>query len=184
MTVAKNCYGAVNYPVTFSDFLLAKTTDASLQTVIESFPQLFDDRTKHLSYPYEVYVRCFQAYMSMQCASLFPTCTNIQSQQAFIPLLGRMPICMDLCLNVFKSCPGFLPADIQGPCSLPSPLPAPFCAFASYTREDAVPPPIGSDTPPPDCPPLDADSDLDDDEAPIETPVLDLGRLPILRTVE
>jgi len=93
---------------------------------------------------------------------------------------------MDLCLDVLKQCPGFTFLDIRGPCSFFSPLPRPVCASAVYSRRDAVPPPKGSDEPKPECPELDSNGALVDgeDEDPIQTPSLDLDRLPILRTVE
>ena len=188
MTVGRNCIGAIKYPITMSDLILAQNIDDSLDTIIEGFPDLFNDRTLGMGYPYEIYKRCFQTYMSMQCASVFPTCTNPQSQQAFIPMLGRMPICAVLCLQVLTACPGFRYEDIQSACTHMSPMPPPLCAYATYDREDAIPPPVGSDSDDDSsgCPPLDADQDLgvdptlDDD---VTTPVLDLNHLPILRDV-
>ena len=62
--------------------------------VISSFPATFASRVpratgtsfKHQGnftkvifiYADEVYNRCFRAYMSMHCSSLFPMCTNAQ----------------------------------------------------------------------------------------------------------
>jgi hypothetical protein len=169
--------------------IMAKQTDTSLENIIQAFPSLFHERTKGKRYPYSKYADCFKAYMSVQCASIFPACTALQGTQQFIPLAGRMPICLYVCLLVFAFCPGFGFDDIQGPCLFFSPLPPPFCAFAYYFRDDAIPPPIGSFDEAEDCQDTHDAIDLDafdvlDDVNFVETPVLNLSHLPILRSVE
>jgi len=187
MVTGKNCFGAIKYPITFSDFIMAKQIDESLDSLVDAFPALFDQRTEGQSYPYYVYARCFQAYMSMHCSALFPTCTTLQAQQIFIPLFGRMPMCISTCVNVLKVCPGFLPSDVLPFCETYSVLPIPFCAFGNYDRFDAIPPPVKYEDENSDCPQLDPDQDLaidpslDEDFQPAG---LDMDRLPILRTVE
>ena len=140
MLTGKNCYDAVNYPITFADGLMASETDAAMFEVIQDFPALFSLRTNNFPYPYAIYARCFQAMMSMKCAAAFPTCTAPQSRQWFMPGVGRMPICYTLCFDVLVFCPGFTFDDIRSSCAFPSI--EPICAKATYRRLDAVPPPL------------------------------------------
>ena len=207
MVTGSNCFGAIIYPITLSDSILARIIDDSLDAIIQGFPTLFAERTKGKSYSFRSYQDCFKAYMSMHCASVFPVCTALQGTQDFMPLAGRMPICFHVCLIVLLQCPGFQFEDVRGPCTFMSPLPPPFCAFAVYTREDGTPPPADSNdgvfendhvtelgTLPLNstnvCPPIDVDQDLeidptiDDSYELDDAPTLDLTRLPILRSVE
>jgi hypothetical protein len=41
MVTGHNCFGAVNYPITFADFLLADVTDSKMSALIENFPATF-----------------------------------------------------------------------------------------------------------------------------------------------
>ena len=187
MLTGKNCFGAIKYPITFSDAIMAMQADQSLDTLIDAFPGLFDQRTNGQSYPYEAYARCFQAYMSMHCAALFPTCTTLQAQQTFMPMMGRMPMCISICAQVLTTCPGFVATDVLPFCRTFSPLPPPFCAYATYDRLDAVPPPIKNEDMNAGCPQIDPDQDLDIDpglDDDFQPEGLDLERLPILRSVE
>lgn len=133
MLTGHNCFGAVLYPITFSDSLIADVTDSIMDSVITSFPELYANRVGGKTAD-DVYLKCFQAYMSMACASLFPVCTTFQARNEYIPFLGRMPICFPLCLAVLYICPGFTAADISGFCDEAS-LP-PLCALAWYRKSD------------------------------------------------
>ena len=160
MVTGTNCLGAIMYPITFADAMLADKSDAALDSVIEEFPSLFYERSKGYPFPYATYVQCFHNYMSLQCAATFPTCTTIQSEQEFIPFKGRMPTCIHLCIQVLLTCPGFGFADIEDLCESVGPAP-PLCALALYTRMDAIPPPIGDDSGEGKaCPPTDPELDV------------------------
>ena len=161
MVTGLNCRGAINYPITFSDFILADQTDAQLSDVIASFPDLFAMRTMGAVLPWSIYISCFQAYMSMYCASVFMTCTSPQSSQWMMPIIGKMPICYTLCIKVLMTCPGFTFEDVRGPCATPS-IP-PICALADYKRTDAIPPPAGVEIPGKGCPPSDPNQDISKD---------------------
>ena len=43
-------------------------------------------------------LRCFSSYMSMQCSSIFPRCTTPQSRDEPMPVGGRVPMCLHLCV--------------------------------------------------------------------------------------
>ena len=145
MVTGSNCFGAIIYPITLSDSIMANIVDDSLDAVIEGFPGLFEERTRGRPYSFRQYQECFKAYMSMHCAAVFPACTALQGTQDYSPGAGRMPICFHVCLMVLIQCPGFHFDDIRGPCLFLSPIPPPFCAFALYTREDGTPPPLDDD---------------------------------------
>ena len=74
--------------------------------------------------------RCFSAFMSMHCSSIFPRCTVPQSGEEPVAAGGRAPMCLHLCILPLVTCPGFWIGDIAGPCSMVS-VP-PMCAQAFY----------------------------------------------------
>ena len=132
MVTGGNCYGAVMYPITFADTTIADVTDSTLTGVRRQFRSMF--RARAGPQPEAVYQRCFKAFMSLQCSSLFPMCTNPQGQDEMIPFIGRVPTCFTACLAVLMDCPGFTMADIKGPCTEIS-VP-PVCTQAFYRRDD------------------------------------------------
>jgi hypothetical protein len=132
MVTGANCFGAVLYPITFADSLLADVTDSVMTGMKKQFRVTFLQRAGHQ--PDRVYQRCFKAYMSLMCSELFPMCTNPQGRDEMIPFIGRVPTCFTSCLAVIAACPGFSFDDIAGPCSEIS-LP-PLCTQAIYLRDD------------------------------------------------
>ena len=132
MMTGSNCFGAVMYPITFSDSMNAYMSDSILTSVIKQFRSMFKERAG--LQPDSVYQRCYKAYMSMKCSSIFPMCTNPQGQNEFIPMIGRVPMCVTSCIAVLSMCPGFNLADIEGDCTDVS-FP-PFCAQAIYLKDD------------------------------------------------
>lgn len=130
MVTGHNCAGAVMYPITVGDFILADMTDSALDGVIANFPSYYrshigatDDAT---------YQRCFSSYMGMQCANAFPTCTTIQARQNDVPFLGRGPMCFLHCVQTLIACPGMWVDDLEEICQHVS-VP-PVCSFAVYSR--------------------------------------------------
>jgi hypothetical protein len=122
---ARNCNGAVAYPITVGDFILADVTDGALDAVVANFPAYYrqhigatDDAT---------YQRCFAAHMSMQCANAFPMCTSAQGSQA-----ARAPMCFLHCVETLIACPGMWVNDLEQICQNVSVPPA--CAWAEYTK--------------------------------------------------
>jgi hypothetical protein len=136
LLTGKNCLGAVLYPITFSDGLLAMRTDQALDQAIQDFPNLFNERTQGYPYPYETYVKCFQAYMSLQCGAQFPMCSTIQAREDLTPFGGKVPVCIDTCIHVLLTCPGFVFTDIEFLCQN---VFVGFCARPVYLRTDAIP---------------------------------------------
>lgn len=130
MVTGHNCFGAVLYPITIGDFILADLSDAALTGVVASFPSYYrshigatDDGT---------YQRCYNAYMSMQCANSFPTCTTVQASQDEIPGLGRGPMCFLHCVATLIACPGMWVDDLEDICTHVSAPPV--CSFAVYSK--------------------------------------------------
>merc|ERR1719231_1858636 len=72
MVTGHNCFGATPYLITAADFITADVTDAQLDGVIAGFPALYKSKVGKTSDA--AYKACFSAYMSMQCASIFPRC--------------------------------------------------------------------------------------------------------------
>ena len=68
--------------------------------------------------------------MSMQCSSIFPRCTAPQSRDEPIPVGGRVPLCLHLCIIPLVMCPGFWIGDIIGTCTMVS-VP-PMCTQAFF----------------------------------------------------
>jgi hypothetical protein len=87
MVTGHNCFGAVAYPITVGDFILADTSDSYLDGVIANFPSLYKQRVGKTDD--KTYNTCFSAYMSMQCANTFPTCTTVQAREENVPFVGR-----------------------------------------------------------------------------------------------
>lgn len=138
MVTGHNCFGAVLYPITIGDFILADVTDSALDGVVASFPSYYrshigvtDDAT---------YNRCFSSYMSMQCANAFPTCTTGQASQSEVPGVGRGPMCFVHCIQTLIACPGMWVDDLEDICQHVSAPPV--CSFAVYAR--AAPPQLSS----------------------------------------
>lgn len=130
MVTGHNCFGAVLYPITIGDFIMADVTDAALDGVVASFPSYYrshvgvtDDAT---------YDRCFSSYMSMQCANAFPTCTTVQARQDEIPGVGRGPMCFVHCIQTLLACPGLWVDDLEEICMHVSAPPV--CSFAVYNK--------------------------------------------------
>ena len=132
MVTGANCFGAVMYPITFADSLIADVTDSVMTGMRKQFRVTFLKRAGQQ--PDGIYQKCFKAYMSLMCSELFPMCTNPQGREEMIPFIGRVPTCFTACLAVISSCPGFTFEDISGPCSEIS-VP-PICTQAVYLRDD------------------------------------------------
>jgi len=136
MVTGHNCFGAVLYPITMSDFVLADVTDSMLDGVIAGFPNTYATKVGKTS---EVmYKACFSAYMSMHCSSIFPRCTAPQSRDEPVPVGGRVPMCLHLCIIPLVTCPGFWVSDIIGSCSMVS-VP-PMCTQAFFWNLFQLPP--------------------------------------------
>lgn len=130
MVTGHNCAGAVLYPITIGDFIMADLSDSAISGVKSSFPSYYrshvgvtDDAT---------YQRCYSAYMSMQCANTFPVCTTVQASQAEIPGVGRGPMCFLHCIATLIACPGMWIDDLEDICTHVSA--PPMCSFAVYAR--------------------------------------------------
>lgn len=130
MVTGHNCFGAVLYPITIGDFILADLSDAAMSGVISSFPSYY--RSKIGATDAGTYQRCFSAYMSMQCANAFPICTNPQGNQEMIPGMGRAPMCFLHCIATLIACPGMWVDDLEDICTNVSA--PPMCAFATYIK--------------------------------------------------
>merc|ERR1719433_1046356 len=76
--------------------------------------------------------------MSMQCSSIFPRCTTAQSRDEPMPVGGRVPMCLHLCIIPLVTCPGFWIGDIVGSCSMVS-VP-PMCTQAFFWNLFHLPP--------------------------------------------
>lgn len=114
MVTGHNCFGAVLYPITFSDFMIADVTDSMMDGYIGGFPNTYATKVGKTSDA--IYKGCFAAYMSMHCSSIFPRCTVPSSRNEQILVGGRAPTCLHLCVMPLIMCPGFWVGDIAGPC--------------------------------------------------------------------
>lgn len=130
MVTGHNCFGAVLYPITIGDFILADLSDAAIGGVISSFPSYY--RSKIGATDEGTYQRCFSSYMSMQCANAFPICTNPQGSQEMAPGMGRAPMCFLHCVATLIACPGMWVDDLEDICTNVSA--PPMCAFATYAK--------------------------------------------------
>lgn len=176
MVTGHNCFGAVLYPITMSDFVLADVTDSMLDGVIAGFPNTYATKVGKTSDV--MYKTCFSAYMSMHCSSIFPRCTAPQSRDEPMPVGGRVPMCLHLCIIPLVTCPGFWIGDIIGSCSMVS-VP-PMCTQAFFWNLFQLPPQYVSfdeaNPFPAECPKTDVGNlgmDVVEDPA-----LLDLVKLP------
>lgn len=140
MITGHNCFGAVLYPITMADFVIADVTDSMLDGVIAGFPNTYGAKVGKTSDA--MYKACFSSYMSMHCSSIFPRCTTPQSRDEPIPAGGRVPMCLHLCIIPLVTCPGFWIGDIIGSCTLVS-VP-PMCTQAFYWNVFRLPPQYAS----------------------------------------
>jgi len=136
MVTGHNCFGAVLYPITMADFVIADVTDAMLDGVIAGFPNTYATKVGQTSD--EMYQSCFASYMSMHCSSVFPRCSAPQSSDAPSSVGGRVPVCLHQCILPLVMCPGFWVDDIIGVCSMVS-VP-PLCTQAFYMNLWRLPP--------------------------------------------
>jgi len=180
MITGHNCFGAVLYPITMADFIIADVTDSMLDGIIAGFPNTYASKVGKTSDV--MYKACFASYMSLHCSSIFPRCTTPQSRDEPIPVGGRVPLCLHLCIIPLVMCPGFWIGDVLGTCAMVS-VP-PMCTQAFYWNLWRIPPqytsfdeanPFPKECPKVDLSGLDAseDSSLYDDTAPPASPILD-----------
>lgn len=83
MMTGKNCLGAVLYPITASDSIMADVADEQLTGAIASFPSTYLQKAGRT--PDAMYQICFRAMMSMKCAAAFPMCTSPFAYEYEIP---------------------------------------------------------------------------------------------------
>lgn len=156
MITGHNCFGAVLYPITMADFVLADVTDSMLDGVIAGFPNTYATKVGKTSD--EMYKACFASYMSMHCSSIFPRCSTPQSREETVPTGGRVPMCLHMCIIPLVMCPGFWVDDVIGTCSMVS-VP-PLCTQAFFANLWRLPPQyVDFDEAHPfprDCPPVSA----------------------------
>lgn len=169
MVTGHNCFGAVLYPITMADFVLADVTDSMLDGVIAGFPNTYASKVGKTSD--EMYKACFASYMSMHCSSIFPRCSLPQSREEAMPIGGRVPMCLHLCVVPLVMCPGFWVDDIMGTCSMVS-VP-PLCTQAFFVNLWRLPPQYTdfdeANPFPKDCPPADP-SDAAEDPSLYDVP--------------
>jgi len=140
MITGHNCFGAVLYPITMADFVIADVTDSMLDGYIAGFPITFAKKVGKTSD--SMYKVCFASYMSMMCSSVFPRCTVPQTRDEAIPLGGRVPMCFHLCIVPLIACPGFWIGDIIGQCTMVA-VP-PMCSQAVYWNVWRLPPQLAN----------------------------------------
>jgi len=186
MVTGHNCFGAVLYPITMADFVIADVTDSMLDGVIAGFPNTYASKVGKTSDA--MYKACFASYMSMQCSSIFPRCTTPQSRDEPIPVGGRVPMCLHLCVMPLVMCPGFWIGDIIGTCTMVS-VP-PMCTNAFYSNMFRLPPqyssfdeanPFPKECPKADVSGLDAAEDpalYDETPAPVSPIMAAVAKLP------
>merc|ERR1712032_185861 len=136
MLTGHNCFGAVLYPITMADFVIADVTDAMMEGYISGFPTTYATKVGKTSDA--MYKSCFSAYMSMHYSSIFPRCTVPQSRNEPLPVGGRVPMCVHLCIVPLVMCPGFWIGDVIGQCSMVS-VP-PMCTQAFFWNLWKLPP--------------------------------------------
>jgi len=140
MITGHNCFGAVLYPITMADFMIADVTDAMLDGYIAGFPNTYAEKVGKTSDA--LYKACFSAYMSMHCSSIFPRCTVPQSRSEPMPAGGRVPMCLHLCVLPLVLCPGFWIGDMIGQCEMVAP--PPMCTQAFFWNYALLPPQYAS----------------------------------------
>lgn len=136
MVTGHNCFGAVLYPITLADFLIADMTDKVMDGYIAGFPNTYATKVGKTSDG--MYKSCFSAYKSMQCSAIFPRCTMPFTRDEAIPVGGRVPLCLHLCILPLVMCPGFWIGDILGTCQFVS-IP-PLCTQAFFWNLWRLPP--------------------------------------------
>lgn len=136
MITGHNCFGAVAYPITAADFVIADVTDSMLNGYVAGFPNTYANKVGKTSDA--MYRACFASYMSMMCSSLFPRCTTAQSREEALPAGGRVPMCFHMCVSTLVLCPGFWLNDVFGACSKVS-VP-PLCTQAVFWNTGLAPP--------------------------------------------
>ena len=184
MVTGHNCFGAVLYPITMADFLIADMTDKVMDGYIASFPNTYASKVGKTSDT--MYKSCFSAYMSMHCSAIFPRCTTPNSRDEAIPVGGRVPLCLHLCILPLVMCPGFWVGDIIGTCQFVS-VP-PLCTQAFFWNLWRLPPQYSTydeaNPFPQDCPPEDtSETDAADDLGLYAVPAVD-ERSPIQEEAE
>ena len=166
MVSGHNCFGAVLYPITMADFIIADVTDAMLDGYIAGFPSTYAKKVGKTSD--SMYQACFSSYMSMMCSSMFPRCTTPQSRDEPIPIGGRVPMCLHMCILPLVMCPGFWMEDLIGSCSMVS-VP-PMCTQASFANLWRLPPQYANYNEanpfPKDCPQTDMEFGMDMEDDP------------------
>ena len=192
MVSGHNCFGAVLYPITMADFIIADVTDAMLDGYIAGFPSTYSKKVGKTNDA--MYQACFASYMSMMCSSMFPRCTTPQSRDEPVPVGGRVPMCLHMCILPLVMCPGFWMEDLMGSCSMVS-VP-PMCTQASFGNLWRLPTQytnFNEANPfPRECPPTDTEFGMDagDDPSlyeeapetlsPIERAAASAAKLPAL----
>ena len=166
MVSGHNCFGAVLYPITMADFIIADVTDAMLDGYIAGFPSTYSKRVGKTSD--SMYQACFASYMSMMCSSMFPRCTTPQSRDEPVPVGGRVPMCLHMCILPLVMCPGFWMEDLIGSCSMVS-VP-PMCTQASFGNLWRLPPQYTdfneANPYPRECPQTDTEFGMDAEDDP------------------
>jgi len=159
MVAGHNCFGAVLYPITLADFFLADVTDSMLDGYIVGFPNTYASKVGKTDDT--MYKGCFASYMSMHCSSIFPRCTAPLSRDEPLPVGGRVPTCLHLCVVPLVMCPGFWISDVIGACQMISVPPS--CTQAFFWNLWRLPPQYvtfdEADPFPRDCPHTDLEVD-------------------------
>jgi len=166
MVSGHNCFGSVLYPITMADFMIADVTDAMLDGYIAGFPSAYSKKVGKTND--SMYQACFASYMSMMCSSMFPRCTTPQSRDEPVPVGGRVPMCLHMCILPLVMCPGFWMDDLMGSCSMVS-VP-PMCTQASFGNLWRLPPQYtdfsDANPFPRDCPQIDTEFGMDAEDDP------------------
>jgi len=136
MVTGVNCFGAVLYPITMVDFLLADMTDKVMESYLASFPDTYAAKVGQTSD--EMYKVCAASYFTLHCSAIFPRCTTPFSREEAIPVGGRVPVCLHLCVLPLVLCPGFWVDDVFGSCEFVS-VP-PMCTMGFFWNLWKVPP--------------------------------------------
>merc|ERR1712119_38946 len=121
MGTGHNCFGAVLYP---------------MDGYIASFPNTYAEKVGKTNGA--MYHACGSSYFSMHCSAIFPRCTLPMTRDEAIPMGGRVPICLHLCVLPLVMCPGFWLGDVIGACSFVS-VP-PMCTQAFFWNLWRLPP--------------------------------------------
>merc|ERR1712232_116764 len=131
-----NCFGAVLYPITMADFLLADMTDKVMESYLASFPDTYATKVGKTSD--QMYKVCGASYFTLHCSAIFPRCTTPFSREEAIPVGGRVPVCLHLCILPLVLCPGFWIDDVFGSCEFVSVQP--MCTMGFYWNLWKIPP--------------------------------------------